>query len=325
MNQENQWGSMKNLHEFEVIDKFFTRAVKNPRRFPLGVGDDAALIAVPPGHELATSIDTLLAGRHFPVDCDPYDIGYKSLAVSLSDLAAMGTEPVAVLLALTLPEAKEKWLTEFASGFFHLAEQFRVELIGGNLTRGPLSISTVVYGWAPAGQALRRSGAKPGDEIYVTGHLGDAGLALRQIQQQPNALIPALHQRFFRPYPQIRAGLALRDIATAAIDISDGLAADLNKLLTASQCGGTIYTERLPLSTIMRNTCSREEAIHLALTAGEDYELCFTAPPYALQKTFPASGCTIHCLGTVTLEAGLKILNANGNPIEVKTPGYEHF
>lgn len=319
---------MENLHEFDIIDKFFTRAVKNPHRFPLGVGDDAALIAAPPGHELATSIDTLLAGRHFPADSGPYDIGYKSLAISLSDLAAMGAEPAAVLLALTLPEANEKWLTEFANGFFHLAEQFQVELIGGNLTRGPLSISTVVYGWAPAGKALRRSGAKSGDNIYVTGNLGDAGLALQQLQQQHNLLIPELHQRFFRPHPRIQAGLALRGIATAVIDISDGLAADLNKLLTASHCGGVIYTEQLPLSAIMRNHCPHEAATRLALTAGDDYELCFTAPAHThseIQKIFSTLDCAVHCLGTATLETGLKILNAHGNPVEVKIQGYQHF
>lgn len=319
---------MNTLHEFDIIEQYFTKGVKNASRFPLGIGDDAALISVPAGYELATSIDTLVADTHFPSNSDPYDIGYKSLAVSLSDLAAMAAEPVAVLLALTLPQANDKWLTEFASGFFSLAEQYQVELIGGNITRGPLSISTVTYGWAPAGKALRRSGAKINDDIYVTGTLGDAGLALLQLQQKQDPLTPEIHQRFFRPHPRVCAGLALRDIATAAIDISDGLAADLSKLLTASHQGGSIRTEQLPLSDLLRNQCSPEQAIQLALTAGEDYELCFTAPTHAksrIQKIFAELDCGAHYLGTVTPTPGLNIIGPDGKLVTLTTQGYQHF
>jgi len=319
---------MTRLHEFDIIQRFFTKAVKNSERFPLGVGDDAALIAAPAGQELATSIDTILAGTHFPEGSDPYDIGHKSLAVSLSDLAAMGAEPAAVLLAMTLPEANEKWLAEFASGFFNLAEEFEVELIGGNMTRGHLSISTVVYGWVPAGKAIRRSGAKPNDRIYVTGNVGDAGFALQQIQQQQEPLEPEFQQRFFHPYPQIKAGLALRSIATAAIDVSDGLAADLSKLLTASRVGGRIQTNQLPISDLLRNQTSLEQAITLALTGGEDYELCFTAPADSqsvINKMLADLDCPVHAIGHITAEPGLKIFDADGKEVDIPQSGYQHF
>ena len=229
----------------------------------------------------------------------------------------MGAQPAAVLLALTLPEANERWLQDFSRDFFKLADEFKVELIGGNITRGPLSISTVTFGWTPAGRALRRSGAKPGDEIFVTGQLGEAGLALRK---------PALV--FFRPTPRIEAGLALRNIATAAIDVSDGLAADLGKLLTASNQGGMIFTEHLPLSVNLGKFCTRKEAIALALTAGEDYELCFTAPPSAhvtIEQVFKQLNCPVHFLGTVSALPGLQIFNDAGELMDILVPGYQHF
>jgi thiamine-monophosphate kinase len=317
---------MNSLNEFEIIRRFFTRPVKNVSRFPLGIGDDAALISPPQGQELVTSIDTLVAGTHFLPHSDPNDLGYKSLAVSLSDLAAMGAEPSAVLLALTLPDIDEPWLTNFTNGFFGLAEQYQVELLGGNLTRGPLSISTVIFGWTPAGKALRRSGAKPGDDIYITGSLGEAGLALQRILSG-HALTPELHQRFFRPQPRVQAGLALREIATAAIDISDGLAADLDKLLAASGVGGNIQIQRLPISPILRQQCTNEQAQQWALTAGEDYELCFTASPSArpLIDSILISICRVQRLGTVTQESGLKIWGADGKLVSTPTTGFQHF
>lgn len=319
---------MNTLDEFSIIEQFFNRGVNNPTHFPLGIGDDAAIISTPAGFELATSIDTLVAGTHFPDGSDPADIGYKSLAVSLSDLAAMGAEPAAVLLALTLPQPETQWLTKFANSFFDLAQQYKVDLIGGNLTRGPLSISTVTYGWVPFNQALRRSGAKPGDHIYITGTLGDAGLALQQIQQNVAKLVPELNQRFFRPEPRVKAGLALRGLATAAIDISDGLAADLAKLLHASGAGGSIHTSSLPVSQVMREQCPESQATLLALTAGEDYELCFTAPAdaqAAIEKIFLNLDCSAHCIGSVTATSGLKIYTADGKLLNVTTPGYRHF
>ncbi len=317
---------MNSLNEFEIIQQFFNLRVKNVNRFPLGIGDDAALISPPEGQELVTSIDTLVAGTHFLPHSDPNDLGYKSLAVSLSDLAAMGAEPSAVLLALTLPDIDESWLTNFTNGFFNLAEQYQVELLGGNLTRGPLSISTVIFGWTPAGQALRRSGAKPGDDIYVTGSLGEAGLALQRLLSG-HALSPELHQRFFRPRPRVQTGMMLREIATAAIDISDGLAADLSKLLAASGVGGDIQTERLPISPAMRRQCTNEQALQWALTAGEDYELCFTASHSArpVIERMSTSICGVHRLGSVNQEPGLKIWGVNGKLLRTPTLGFQHF
>lgn len=315
------------MQEFAIIEQFFNRLVKNKARFPLGIGDDCALLSPPAGYELATSIDTIALNVHFPSNSDAYDLGYKSLAVSLSDLAAMGADPAAALLALTLPETKEKWLSEFAAGFFSLADQYQVELLGGNLTRGPLSISTVCFGWVPSGQALRRNGAKLGDDIYVTGTLGEAGLALQQIKQLDRLPIE-LHQRFFRPHPRLMAGLALRGVANSAIDISDGLAADLGKLLEASHVGGAIYTDRLPLSAVMQEQCTQEQAINLALTAGEDYELCFTAPNQAkmmLQNLFTSIDCTIVCIGQVEKKPGLRVFDNDGKLVNILTPGFQHF
>lgn len=315
------------MHEFEIIEQFFTRPIKNKARFPLEIGDDCALISPPEGYTIATSIDTIAVNVHFPDNSEAYDIGYKSLAVSLSDLAAMGADPSAVLLALTIPESNEKWLAGFRDGFFSLADQYQVELIGGNITRGHLSISTVTYGWVPNGQALRRSGAQIGDDIYVTGTLGNAGLALQKISQQER-LSPELHQHFFRPQPRLMAGLALRGVATAAIDISDGLAADLGKLLQASNAGAHLFAPKLPLSNDLQEQCSCAHAINLALTAGEDYELCFTAPQSArslLSSLFIQIDCGITCIGQVEKDPGLRVFNNEGHLINISNPGYQHF
>ncbi len=281
----------------------------------------------PSGCEIVTSVDTLTVGVHFTPDSQANDIGYKSLAISLSDLAAMGAQASAVLLALTLPEANEDWLTQFASGFFALADEYNIELIGGNISRGPLSISTTTFGWVNKGQALRRNGAKIGDEIYVTGTLGTAGLAL-QLQQKRLPLDAEVHQRFFRPQPRLEAGLALRQIAHAVIDISDGLAADLQKLLTASFVGGSIEIKLLPLAKSVKTHCSEEEGWKLALTAGEDYELCFCAPPSKkeqLKAAFAAIKCPVHCIGEVNTAAGLKMYSPAGKLVTVEHLGYQHF
>jgi thiamine-monophosphate kinase len=316
------------LNEFEIIKRFFTRPVKDKSHFPLENGDDTALISAPAGYDLATSIDTIASGRHFPENSDPGDIGYKSLAVSLSDLAAMGAQPAAVLLALTIPAADEAWLEKFSNYFFALADQFNVELLGGNMTKGPLSVTTTVYGWVPEGKALRRSGANTGDDIYVTGNLGGAGLALKQLHASGNIESPELQQRFFRPYPRIHAGIALRDIATAAIDISDGLAADLGKLLDASRAGGEIRPDWLPLPPIIRQQCTPQEALALALYAGEDYELCFTAPPSTqrlIEEIFQSLDCSAQRLGTVTAELGLKLKTKDGILTAIPKLGFQHF
>ncbi len=280
------------LDEFGLIRRYFTRADHPlPAGVRLGIGDDAALLDLPPGESLAVTTDTLVAGRHFPHDALPFDIGWKALAVNLSDLAAMGATPVGVTLAVTLPSADDAWLAAFAEGFFALADAHGVPLIGGDTTRGPLSITVTALGSVPFKQASRRDGAQPGDLIYVSGTLGDGGLGLALAQGRLHDVhLPPLHQahaltRLHRPTPRLALGLALRGIASAAMDVSDGLVQDLGHLLKASgrakPLGATLTLERLPLSPGMQYLAGEGDALQRqvldwALAAGDDYELLFT-------------------------------------------------
>ncbi|MBS0350277.1 MAG: thiamine-phosphate kinase [Proteobacteria bacterium] len=315
------------MHEFEIIRQYFNRSVKNPQHFPLGVGDDAALISIPKGYELATSIDSLVEGTHFLPETAAGDLGHKSLAVSLSDLAAMGAEPAAVLLALTLPKIDPPWLHNFSEAFYHLANRYQVELIGGNITKGPLAVSTVTYGFVQANKAIRRSGAQPGDDIWVSGCFGDAALALAVLKKH-DPLPKELHDRFFRPEPRVDLGLALIDLAHSAIDVSDGLAADLSKILEASQVGAEILAEKVPVSKSLSSYCQQSQAVELALTGGEDYELCFTAAS-EFRSTIAGIAnklaCRLQRIGTIHKQTGLKILDNAGRLIDLKTFGFEHF
>ncbi len=310
------------MNEFELI-QFLSRPIQYNSPIVLGIGDDAAILDVPAGFQLVTSIDTSVSGVHFPEKTNPYDIGYKSLAVSLSDMAAMGAEPIAVLLSLSLPKIDERWITEFARGFFDLAGEFKVPLIGGDTTRGPLSISTVLQGLVPAHQALLRKGARPGDILYVSGFLGDAGWALKQEQ----ATQPALIQKLNRPYPRVALGLALRALATSAIDISDGLMQDLGHILKASQVGANIQLEKLPLSQALRSECSEAEAIKLALSAGDDYELCFTASPAckdSVQKISESLSLPLTPIGEIISEPELRLYR-DSQLVPMPEKGYQHF
>lgn len=314
------------MSEFDIIQRYFKRPVTDDG-VTFGIGDDCALLQVPPDQGLAVSIDTLVAGVHFPPQTNPYDIGYKALAVNLSDLAAAGAEPRWATLALTLPEANEAWLEAFAQGFFTLAERYRVSLVGGDTTQGPLSITVQMHGLTPRGRMLRRAGARPGDLIYVTGTLGDAGLALRALQGQIK-LTPehAAHvmQRLNRPEPRITVGLALRDLASAAIDVSDGLAADLGHVLTASGVGASIELERLPLSPAV----SAQHDWNLPLSSGDDYELCFTAPLDRQKKLMTAlenNGCACTCIGMIEAVPGLRCKLANDELFTARITGYQHF
>ncbi|OGT54050.1 MAG: thiamine-phosphate kinase [Gammaproteobacteria bacterium RIFCSPHIGHO2_12_FULL_41_15] len=315
------------MNEWDIIERFFHRPPRSPQVI-LGVGDDAAVMDVPKNHHWVTSVDTLVEGTHFFPHAPPAELGYKSLAISLSDLAAMGAEPDTVLLALTLPEADEAWLQLFSQGFFSLMEEYQLSLIGGNIARGPLNISTIVHGWVPKNQAIRRSTAVAGDSIYITGSLGDAGLALDLMRRGGDVPV-ALSQRFYRPTPRVLEGLALRGLASAAIDISDGLAADLHKLLQASRLGAVIQVEKLPLSRVLQQHC--REAVtqrYYALTAGEDYELCFTVSPdhrKQVEAALAPFSCGFHCIGEVTRSLGLHIRDAQGNPFPITHTGYEHF
>ena len=319
------------MTEFDIIKNFFAAQTEHRSDVALGIGDDAALVYMPPGNELAITTDTLIAGVHFPETTLPFDVGYKALAVNLSDLAAMGAMPAWVTLAMTLPADNEDWLQSFCDGFFTLANRHSVELVGGDLTRGPLSITVQALGHIPIKQGIRRSGAKPGDLIYVTGTLGDAGLAL--LAHEGKIHLPAqyrrqLAERLDRPEPRIATGIALRNIASAAIDISDGLAADLGHILKQSQVGAHLHVDQLPLSDELKHSLSHEEAVALALNAGDDYELCFTVSAekrQELEAKLTTIACRYTCIGTIEAQRGLICTHEDGKKYNGPINGYQHF
>jgi thiamine-monophosphate kinase len=317
---------MSLITEFDLIDKYFANQPLARKDVILGIGDDAALLKPPKDQALVVSSDTLVAGVHFSEATPARAIGYKSLAVSLSDLAAMGAEPAWVMLNLTLPQADENWLREFSLGFFQLIEQYQLQLIGGDTTQGPLAINTQVMGFVPSDQALRRSTAQPGDFIYVTGHLGGAGYALEALQHhQP--VSEATRRPLDYPIPRVEAGLKLRKLASAAIDISDGLAADLSHILEASQVGASIIIENLPIAKAL-NALAKEAAYGLALSAGDDYELCFTIHPSQkdlLQQLFMSNDCDVTYIGKIESNPGLRINYADGKPFVLDKKGWVHF
>jgi len=308
------------VSEFALIQRFFTQQpVKNPST-RLGIGDDCALMSIPEGFELAITTDTMVENVHFFAGADPELLGHKLLAVNLSDLAAMGAKPVSVTLALTLPKVDETWLTAFAKGLLSLAERYSVDLIGGDTTSGPLTLTVQAMGIIPNGRALRRSTARPGDLIYMTGRLGDAGLGLKIKQGYSCADSKAALTRFNRPEPQIEAGQALIGIANACIDLSDGLAGDLGHILEQSRVGACLDWEALPLSKAVLAYINDTGDWSMPLTAGDDYELCFTvSPEQAAQLTIAATK-----IGVIEAQPGLR-LNKSGTikPLEVK--GFEHF
>jgi thiamine-monophosphate kinase len=315
------------LNEFELVDLYFkAQAQTSDSDVILGIGDDAALIQPPAtGEVLAFSVDTLVADIHFHATDPAHAIGYKALAVNFSDLAAMGATPRYVLLALTLPTLDEAWLAEFCRGFFTLLKEHRAILIGGDITHGPLSITVQVTGTVPRTQALTRAGAHVGDVIYVTGTLGDAAAALTARGAQCGPLV----QRLQYPTARINWGLALRGHAHAMIDISDGLLADLGHICEQSKVGARINVDRLPLSSVLRNEMDYASALNLALTGGDDYELCFTiAPTQAdwLQQTAQTLNCPVQCIGEITAGSGIDLVTETGEswPEPTKS-GYQHF
>lgn len=318
------------MGEFELIDRYFAQLGARRPDVQLGVGDDAALLSVPPGQDLVACVDTLVAGRHFPPDSHADDIGWRSLAVNLSDLAAMGATPAWATLALTLPEFDEEWLEGFAAGFAALADQHGVALVGGDTTRGPLTISVSLMGLVPAGTALRRSGARPGDLIYVTGWPGDAaaGLALLQGRLQgQGADRGALERKFRRPEPRVAFGSRLRGIASSCVDVSDGLAADLGRLVARSGAGAVVRAAELPLSRALYALAGEARAREFALGGGDDYELLYTVPPAArgrlLQLAASAGAPACHCIGEVVAGRGVRVLGERG---ELPLPrGWDHF
>lgn len=313
--------------EFQLIRDHFLRIGGERSDVALGIGDDCALLRVPEGCELAVSIDTLVEGIHFLPGCDPEGLGHKALAVNLSDLAAMGAEPAWVTLALTLPGVDEAWLGAFSKGFAALARQHRVRLVGGDTTSGPLSITAQVHGFVPAGSAVRRSGARVGDLICVTGSLGDAGLALRQILAG-ESVDETLRARLDKPMPRIQAGQLLRGTASAMIDISDGLVADLEHILDASGVGADVELTKLPLSGPVAAAVARGDDWDLPLTAGDDYELCFVLPRSRFDQLTPLMcrcDCPLTAIGSIRRGTGLRCLRPDGSHRPIARGGYEHF
>ena len=308
------------MAEFELIERHFAELAPEGEGVWLGVGDDAAILEPPPGRQLVMTLDTLVAERHFLSGTDPFNLGHKSLAVNLSDLAAMGARPAWALLSLTLPEADEAWISAFAGGFRQLALGHGVSLVGGDTCRGPLSISVQLTGFVEPGEALLRSGGRAGDQVRVTGTLGDAALALWLLQQRKE--VPrALRQRLERPEPRVAEGQALRGIASACIDLSDGLVADLGHLCRASGCGARLQAERIPLSPGVRSGIADPWA--LVLGGGDDYELCFTVPPERLPD-LKASGVTSTCIGELVAGEGVVVFDREGRPLP-PVKGWDHF
>ncbi|HLB31575.1 MAG TPA: thiamine-phosphate kinase [Gammaproteobacteria bacterium] len=317
-------------NEFDIIRQHFRGLANHAGGVICGIGDDAAVLAVPPGHELAVSTDTLVSGVHFPARTSAADVGYKALAVNLSDLAAMAALPQWAILALTLPEDDPEWLSGFCGGFADLARETGVSLVGGDTTRGPLSITITVMGIVPVGAAVKRGGARPGDLIYITGSLGGAGLALRRLldgrHPDPKDSRDVCLERLLRPHPRIATGLALRGIASAMIDISDGLAADLGHILEDSGCGAVVRLDDIPIAPELHEL-TRADFWRTALTAGDDYELCFTAPAAKrpeLEKLRHDSPVLITPIGEIT-ESGLRWRNNDGSEMHFPAEGYRHF
>ncbi|MBW8366630.1 MAG: thiamine-phosphate kinase [Arenimonas sp.] len=312
--------------EFALIDRIRAR-VRSRADVLLGIGDDAAVLRVPAGHDLVVTSDTLVSGVHFPAETSPADIGWKALAVNLSDLAAMAATPAWCTLAITLPDADGDWVDAFLDGFLDLAQQHDVCLVGGDTTRGPLSITVTAHGIVPEGLALRRDGAHAGDEVWVTGSIGDAAGALAQWRARgPSSA--KLRYRLDRPTPRVAAGLALRGIATAGIDLSDGLAADLGHVLAASGLGARIDLGRLPTSRTLADHFDEAQRWPLQLSGGDDYELCFTAPAsaaFGIEKALASCGVTGTVIGQLVTEPGLHCTTPEGEDYVPAAAGFEHF
>lgn len=316
------------MSEFDLISHYFKHLSAQRSDVVLGIGDDCALLEVPFGMQLAMSTDTLNAGIHFPENTHADDIGYKSLAVNLSDLAAMGATPAWVSLNLSLPDYDKDWLDGFCQGFAELAQHYGMQLVGGDTTQGPLSISVQVYGFVEPGQAMRRDEAQVGNQIYVSGNLGDAGLGLKQCLGQLNHVPDYCVARLNRPQPRVELGLALTQYSRCAIDISDGLVADLGHILEQSDCGARIELEQIPLSEPLASYYADEKDWPLILTSGDDYELCFTVSKdkqESMLAMLDQQTVAVSRIGEITKTGGLICVDAQGQPLSFEHPGYNHF
>ncbi len=354
------------MAEFDLIEIIKQRCSRSRADVRLGIGDDAAVVSVPVDHDLVVCTDTMVAGVHFPLDTDPADIGWKSLAVNLSDLAAMGAQPAWATLALTLPDANTEFVARFADGFAELAAEHKVDLIGGDTTRGPLTVTVTAHGLVPSGCALRRAGAQVGDAVFVTGTLGDAAAGLRCLQDQSagsgvassrpqfhgsssrrtpgssdsaheNADDSLVHSpiaedvlvaRLNRPQPRVAASIALRGLATACIDISDGLLADLTHIAKASSVGFEIGEDCLPATTALFDRFDAESCRELQLSGGDDYELVFTIAEADVDKMLEAMArvqCRVSRIGRVIADLAVHVLDRNGERVNAVEKGWEHF
>jgi thiamine-monophosphate kinase len=330
------------MGEFDLIKRYFKRPAAHAALAALGIGDDCALLAPRPGTQLAISSDMLVEGRHFFADVNPAALGHKALAVNLSDLAACGAKPLAFTLALALPRVDEAWLAGFSRGLFALADLHGCELVGGDTTQGPLNICITVFGEVPVAggrsQALLRSGAQAGDDIYVSGTLGDARLALDAMRGQvelPAAVLEQARERLERPTPRVALGQALRGVATAAIDVSDGLLGDLQHVLDASHLGAVIDTSvAMNLIAACAHSCwatglfSSEKQLQYVLAGGDDYELCFTAPVAAREAVQAAStqaATRVTRIGRIESSPGLRLIDAEGRAVANTFASFDHF
>ena len=316
--------------EFQLIADYFTRPVRRRDRLALGVGDDCALLTPGPGMQLAVSTDMLVEGRHFFAGAEPEALGHKCLAVNLSDLAAMGATPLAFTLALALPQADEAWLAAFAHGMLALADELGCELLGGDTTRGPLNVCITVFGEVPLDAALRRGGARVGDDIWVSGTLGDARLALAGYLGEIELDAAGREQagtRMHRPTPRVALGMGLRGVADSAIDVSDGLQGDLQHILDASRVGARLNVDALPPGPMLAR-CEPDLRRRFALAGGDDYELCFTAPRIkhdAVQVAARESGVAVTRIGRIEAEPGLRLVGQDGQPLAIDAPSFDHF
>jgi thiamine-monophosphate kinase len=318
------------MKEFELIKHFFTKQKVKRKDVVHGIGDDCAVLAPILNQNIVVTTDTLVAGVHFPFETSPRAIGHKAVAVNLSDIAAMGAKPSWLSLAITLPDIDEAWLLEFCEGVFELCDFYNVELIGGDTTQGPLSITITAQGLTPEGSYLSRSGAKSGEWLYVTGELGDAALALQQITGKVDLepqFIDVIRNKLDYPKPRVLAGQTLRQYASSAIDLSDGLISDLGHICQASNVGANVVLDALPLSTIMRDSLLADDAITLALSGGDDYELLFTVSEdnkVGMETAMLHAGTPVTCIGQLNASHTIST-TLNNKPIPINTAGFEHF
>lgn len=318
------------INEVKAIQKYFRREIDPVRNDIVeSIGDDAAILRVPVGHDLVVTMDTLNSGVHFPENTPAFDVGYKAAMVNLSDLAAMGAQPAWATLSISLPEINEAWLVEFSRGLFTALDKYGVALVGGDTNRGVLSVTLQLHGFVPEGKALLRSGAQVGDLIYVSGELGTAALALQAVQGKINLsttelaqILPVLN----RPEAQVELGLALRDLATSCIDLSDGLGKDLGHILTKSGVGAEIELNKLPINPILIKHLSLLDCYRLAVSGGDDYQLCFTITESQIDELKQRlSRFPITCIGKIMAGSELTFRNASGEMVELSASGFQHF